>query len=113
MISIEQQFAEKLHTYTLLREQRVNTRPKDLIDMVLLLDMRTPKPDDMLHALQKVFKKRGTHPLPRNLTPPPVQWNEQFIEMAVECGLSQNMQENFEKVSKFFSRIVNSTEAFP
>jgi hypothetical protein len=57
MISIEQQFAEKLHTYTLLRSQRVNSRPKDLIDIVLLLNMKTPKPDDMLRALQKVFKK--------------------------------------------------------
>ena len=33
MISIEQQFAENLHTYTLLRGQRVNSRPKDLIDL--------------------------------------------------------------------------------
>jgi predicted nucleotidyltransferase component of viral defense system len=106
MISIEQQFAEKLHTYTLLRGQRVNSRPKDLIDMVLLLNMKTPKPDDMFRAIQKVFKKRDTHPLPPNLAPPPVQWNAQFIEMATECGLSQNMQVNFEKVSEFFNQII-------
>ncbi len=36
MISIEQQFAEKLHSYTLPRE-RINTRVKDLIDLILLL----------------------------------------------------------------------------
>lgn len=106
MISIEQQFAEKLHTYTLLRGQKVNTRPKDLIDMALLLNMKTPKPNDMLRALQKVFKKRDTHPLPQRLDPPPVVWSDQFIEMAAECGLSQNMQEHFEKISEFFNQII-------
>jgi predicted nucleotidyltransferase component of viral defense system len=106
MISIEQQFAEKMHAYTLFRGQRANSRPKDLIDMVLLLDMKNPKPDEMLRALQKVFKKRDTHPLPKRLDPPPAVWNDQFIEMAAECGLSQNMQESFEKISEFFNRII-------
>lgn len=74
--------------------------------MVLLLNMKTPKPDEMLRALQKVFKKRDTHPLPQRLDAPPATWNAQFIEMAAECGLSQNMQENFEKISEFFNRII-------
>ncbi len=106
MISIEQQFAEKLHAYTLLRGQRVNMRPKDLIDMVLLLNIKTPETDNMLSALHKVFKKRDTHPLPQILAPPPAQWNAQFMEMAAECGLSQNMQENFEKISEFYNQII-------
>lgn len=106
MISIEQQFAEKLHAYTLPREQRMNSRTKDLIDMVLLLNMKTPKADDMLRTLQKVFKKRDTHPLPQRLDPPPAVWNDQFIEMAAECGLSQNMQESFEKISEFYNYII-------
>ena len=40
MISVEQQFAEKLHAYTLPRLERPNTRVKDLVDMVLLAKMR-------------------------------------------------------------------------
>jgi predicted nucleotidyltransferase component of viral defense system len=43
VISAEQQFAEKLHAYTLPRGERANTRTKDLIDMVLLI--RTEKLD--------------------------------------------------------------------
>ncbi len=109
MISIEQQFAEKLHAYTLLRSQRVNSRSKDLIDMVLLLNMKTPKPDEMRHALQKVFKMRDTHPLPKRLDAPPAEWNGQFISMAADCGLSQNIQDNFEKISEFFNRVTTST----
>lgn len=34
-ISKEQQFAEKLHAYTLPRTDRFNTRVKDLVDMLL------------------------------------------------------------------------------
>lgn len=102
MISVEQQFAEKIHTYTLPRGDRVNSRAKDLIDMVLLLNMRSPRPDAMFEAMQKVFKKRDTHPLPQKLEKPPTEWKAQFVVMAAECGLSQDMQTSFEKVSEFY-----------
>jgi len=75
--------------------------------MVLLLNIKTPEADNMLCTLHKVFKKRDTHPLPQILAPPPAQWDVQFIEMAAECGLSQNMQENFEKISEFYNQIID------
>ncbi len=37
VISREQHFAEKVHAYSLPRGDRVNTRTKDLIDMLLLI----------------------------------------------------------------------------
>jgi len=107
MISIEQQFAEKLHIYTLPRGERVNSRAKDLIDMVLLLNMKVPKADEMTRAVQKVFKKRDTHPLPQKLDAPPTEWKIQFIAMAAECGISQTMQESFEKVSEFYRNLIS------
>ncbi len=106
MISIEQQFAKKLHAYTMPRHERINSRAKDLIDLVLLLNIRTPRLSEMIETLQKVFNKRNTHPLPQKLDSPPIQWNSQFIAMATECGVSEDMQANFEKVSKFYDRIV-------
>ena len=42
-ISIEQQLSEKLHAYSLPRGDRINSRAKDLIDMVLLLNIREIK----------------------------------------------------------------------
>jgi hypothetical protein len=36
-VSPEEQFAEKLHAFTLPRVGRENTRVKDLVDLVLLL----------------------------------------------------------------------------
>jgi hypothetical protein len=41
MIPREQQFAEKLHAYTLPRKGAVNTRVRDLVDMVLLIQSGT------------------------------------------------------------------------
>lgn len=107
MISIEQQFAEKLHTYTLPRGDRVNSRAKDLIDMVLLMNMRTSQPNAMIQAIQKVFKKRKTHSLPKKLETPPPEWKIQFIAMATECGLSTDMQASYEKISEFYNNITS------
>lgn len=102
IISIEQQFAEKLHAYTLPRGDRENSRSKDLIDMVLLLKIRMPNPKDIAQAVQKVFEKRNTHVLPSILNPPPESWNIPFSTMATECGLSQDMKTAFRTVSDFF-----------
>ena len=41
MIPREQQFAEKLHAYTLPRQGAANTRVRDLVDMVLLIQSGT------------------------------------------------------------------------
>ena len=41
-LSVEQHWAEKLHAYTRPREGRTNTRVKDLIDLVLLIERETP-----------------------------------------------------------------------
>jgi predicted nucleotidyltransferase component of viral defense system len=105
MISIEQQFAEKLHVYTLPRGDRVNSRTKDLIDMVLLLNMKDLKLEEFHQVLSKVFKSRNTHALPEKLEEPPLEWQTQFIAMATECGLSPNMREAFKTVVSFYEKV--------
>ncbi len=104
MISIEQQFAEKLHAYTLPRE-RINTRTKDLIDLILLLKSNNREPDGFLSTLKRVFRARNTHLLPEVLPNPPGSWKEPFAEMADKCGISQNMHDGFAKVSKFYNAL--------
>lgn len=104
-ISIEQQLSEKLHAYSLPHGDRVNSRVKDFIDMVLLLNMREIKNEEFQKVLEKVFKARNTHPLPKFLEPPPKEWEIQFKEMAVECGIVPDMRSNFEKVSLFYNPV--------
>jgi len=104
MISIEQQFAEKLHSYTLPREQ-INTRTKDLIDLILLLNHKNRTTEAFQYALQRVFKARNTHLLPTVLPEPPVIWQKPFAKMAAECGISQSLKDGFTKVSEFYDAL--------
>lgn len=106
MISIEQQFAEKLHAYTLPRAGRINSRAKDLVDMVLLLNMRPLKFDEITQTMHRVFEKRATHNLPQKLEKPPAEWESQFLIMATECGLPLDMQASFSKISVFYDGMV-------
>lgn len=108
MISIEQQFAEKLHAYTLPREQKQNSRVKDLIDMLLLKEYRPIDGRRFKDTLQKVYDARGTHTFPDNLGPPPSDWLPLYGSLAAECGLSQSMQEAYLELQEFFQTDVSA-----
>src|SRR5690349_15600353 len=61
MIPREQQFAEKLHAYTLPRNT-ANTRVKDLVDLALLINSGGLNKRRILAAIGLTFDRRGTHP---------------------------------------------------
>lgn len=108
MITEEQQFAEKVHAYTLPRDGRVNSRVKDLVDLVLLLERHGFDLPECKEALQRVFKVRGTHALPDQLLTPPDQWVSHFQVMAAECGINPNMADAYDKVARFFERVITA-----
>ena len=83
-----QQFAEKVHAYTFPWSGRLNTRTKDLVDLVLLIERGPLRADEVRSALAATFQTRGTHPLPAVLPPPPSDWAADFPGMAEEAGLS-------------------------
>lgn len=105
MISVEQQFAEKLHAYTLPRPERPNTRVKDLVDMVLLIKMRSMDFEVLKEALRSVFKVRQTHVLPQQIEIPPQTWEIPYNELAKECALMVNLDEAFREVAKTYTRV--------
>ncbi|CAN5365990.1 hypothetical protein BH10PLA2_BH10PLA2_35070 [soil metagenome] len=83
-----QQFAEKLHAYTFPWSGRVNTRTKDLVDLVLLIERSPPEAADVSRALEATFSTRATHLLPKSLPPPSDEWRSEFPAMASETWLS-------------------------
>jgi hypothetical protein len=87
-IPLSQQFAEKIHAYTFPWSGRLNTRTKDLVDLVLLLERSRMEAVGIQDALVATFSTRATHPLPETLTPPPNSWKEDFVGMATEANLS-------------------------
>lgn len=104
MISIPQQFAEKVHAYT-FPHPRENTRTKDLVDLILLLNHRERSLQDFQSALKHVFRCRNTHPLPALLPKPPVGWEKDFARMATECGLKLSLDDGFNTVAVFYDSL--------
>lgn len=83
-----QQFAEKVHAYSFPWAGRLNTRTKDLVDLVLLVERGPPDVGEIRGALAATFQTRNTHPLPETLPLPPEHWKADFPGMATEAGLS-------------------------
>jgi hypothetical protein len=104
-VSPEEQFAEKLHAYTLPRVGRENTRVKDLVDLVLLIQRSKLNTTRLPKAIRETFQRRKTHAMPATLAPPPASWSVTFAEMAAECGLEQNIEKHFGVISEYLSKL--------
>ena len=99
MIGREQQFAEKIHAYTLPRNT-ANSRVKDMVDMALLIVSGGLDKQRILDALRLTFERRGTHDLPAGLVPPPADWHIPFRALAKECGLPADIDVVFAGVQE-------------
>jgi hypothetical protein len=103
MISREQQFAEKLHAYTRPRIERDNSRVKDLVDLLLLMQTEMDQPR-LRDNIERTFTHRATHLLPPALPPPPESWRPRFQELATECGLDVDMESAVRNVGRYAQR---------
>jgi hypothetical protein len=75
------------------RGELVNTRTKDLIDMVLLIRGETLDKTKTAAAVRVTFMKRATHNVPKELDPPPAEWEPVFDALAKECNLAMELRE--------------------
>jgi hypothetical protein len=105
IISQEQQFAEKIHAYTLPRKTP-NSRVKDLVDLLLLIEKGTLKTDKLQNALSKTFQRRKTHDIPSDLPDPPDTWNTPFKKMAEMSGLPGDIHSAIDRIRHFYKTIV-------
>lgn len=103
-ISSEQHFAEKLHAYTQPRET-MNSRVRDLVDMVLLIQSNKMNKLKAHRAMEATFKKRKSHSIPIKIEPPPREWQKPFSVLAEECHLSMEMDEGWRVVNAYFQKI--------
>lgn len=74
VISKEQHFAEKIHAYSLPRESAYNSRTKDLVDLVLLVNSDDINTSKLKHAINETFNRRKTHSVPEALSQAPANW---------------------------------------
>ena len=82
-----QHFAEKLHALTRDHGDRLNTRVRDLVDLMLLIELELVRAPDVLPVVRHVFESRGTHPVPGDLPDPPAGWARDYAEEAAATSL--------------------------
>jgi Nucleotidyl transferase AbiEii toxin, Type IV TA system len=107
MISVDQQYAEKLHAYSLPRDRGTNSRTKDLIDMALLETKRDLDTSTLRQSVERVFAVRRTHAPPKELLPPPEDWGPRFAMMSEECGLGMDLSKAYDRVRQRYAQIRN------
>lgn len=104
------QFAEKIHAYTFPWTDRVNTRVKDLVDLLILIERGALDPDELHTALRATFERRRRHELPQVLPPPPPQWREEFQFLATETSIaSTELDAAFEHLTHFWNQLMRPT----
>jgi hypothetical protein len=89
ILPIAQQFAEKVHSYTLPRPRGINSRVKDLVDLVLILDKEAPARELIKAAIEVTFNHRGTHDIPAMIPDAPPTWTSSFTAMAKQVNISE------------------------
>ncbi len=102
MISREQQFAEKIHAYTIPRSNP-NSRVRDLVDLYLLVTKGCLEASKCNESLRRSFTRRSTHKIPESLSPPPPDWARPFQTLVQECQLEISYQSAFEEVVQFWT----------
>jgi predicted nucleotidyltransferase component of viral defense system len=86
-----QHFAEKLHALTREYPDRANTRIKDLVDLVLLIETGLIADSTLTHTVRHVFTVRATHPYPGLIPDPPESWRRGYP--AIAAGLTRTPAE--------------------
>jgi hypothetical protein len=92
VISMEQQLAEKLHAYTMQRG-RPNSRVKDLVDMVLIVESNKLSTERLRQVAEATFAKREESEYPPQFAGPPDAWRSAFAMLAEECRIEKDIDQ--------------------
>jgi hypothetical protein len=109
-LSVEQHWVEKFHAYTRPRETP-NSRVRDLVDLVLILEHEAPVTERVRAAVEATFKRRRTHSVPDVVPEPPSAWVKPFAALAAECGLEQRLSTAHERVEVFWRTVRSHTRS--
>lgn len=110
VISVEQHIAEKVHAYSrTYRSGTVNSRAKDLADLLLIASLDRPRADRLGEAVRRIFSARGTTSVPIYLPPPPESWLTPYRELAGELGVERDLGHAHTQAALFLQPVLDST----
>jgi predicted nucleotidyltransferase component of viral defense system len=109
-IPIPQHLAEKVHAYTRTygEPKRPSTRPKDLVDILLIESSATITAEDLRDALQSTFAERARQPLPSSLPPPPTTWADPYRRLATTVEVESDLSTAFARAAAFLDPVLAS-----
>jgi len=105
ILSKEQQFSEKLHSYTMTKRGVPNSRVKDLVDMVLFMQQGELDQEKMKNSIAVTFARRKTHEVPEDIAPPADHWRPVFEKLAHDCGLNIDIDGAFKVLKTFYANL--------
>jgi predicted nucleotidyltransferase component of viral defense system len=107
-LTLEQHLAEKLHAFTrIYKEGRGSSRPKDLIDIILIRSIATFRAQQLRQAIENTFITRATHDLPAVLPPPPDDWTVSYHALASALGLDPDIAIGHRLAAEFLDPILS------
>lgn len=106
VITAPQHYAEKLHALTVDRGDVVNSRVKDLVDMVIFIQSGI-NPKEVLAAAKKVFADRDTHKIPDELPEPPKHWPNKYEEMARDLEIDISFEDAVRLIRAFHDEMLS------
>lgn len=90
-IPLEAHLAEKLHALSAPRPQgRLNTRVKDIVDVVLMSVHGFPPMPALRKAIAATFGERDSHPFPDTIDIPLPEWALEYRHFALNLGLTEH-----------------------
>lgn len=107
-LPLPQHIAEKLHAYTRKYgpSERESTRPKDLVDILLIAELETLPAASLRSALKSTFGERGLQPLPSSLPPPPRSWEDAYRRLAADVEVEPDLDKAFAGAEAFLNPIL-------
>jgi hypothetical protein len=112
-IPLAQHIAEKVHAYTRLygANEHRSSRPKDLVDIILIATSESLDAQALRAALETTFAVRNRQPLPRQLPPPPPEWDQPYRRLATEVGVEPDLSAAFSQAAAFLDPVLADTSA--
>jgi hypothetical protein len=110
-VPLAQHVAEKVHAYTRRygEAQRASTRPKDLVDILLIASAEPMDAGALRESLASTFELRALQSLPDALPAPPAEWARPFGRLAGDVGLDHDLDVAFGQAAAFLDPVLTGT----
>jgi hypothetical protein len=107
-LPLPQHLAEKVHAYTRSygTSGRRSTRPKDLVDILLIATSEPIDAAALRSALETTFSERKRQELPASLPAPPADWATPYRRLAAEVDVEPDLTPAYTAAAAFLDPIL-------